>query len=198
MMNQSLTVIDFETTGLNPKKDRVIEMAAVRIFGGEVVSEFSTLVKFDGMLSPKITEITGIKKDDLKDALDEETAFRILNRFIGKNTLVAHNAAFDLGFLHHSFMRIAGRSFENPFICTLTIARNRFPYPHTLSEMCNRFEIELNGAHRALNDVYGCFEILKKMNEMEKIDDFINKLGYKEKYGEPGWVPNQAVKMPQN
>jgi DNA polymerase-3 subunit epsilon len=197
MINKAITVLDFETTGLDCENDRVIEMAAVRCFNGQIVSEFSTLVKFDGELSPKITEITGIQKSDLEDALDEDTAFRVLNRFIGNSIIVAHNAGFDMGFLHHSLMRLAGRSFENDFIDTLTIARSRFSYPHTLTEMCNKLDIELNGAHRALNDVIGCFEVLKKMHELKAADDFINKLGYKAKYGKPKWVPNKAVLLPQ-
>jgi DNA polymerase-3 subunit epsilon len=197
VINKSITVLDFETTGLDCEKDRVIEMAAVRCFNGQIVSEFSTLVKFDGDLAPKITEITGIQKSDLEDALDEETAFRVLNRFIGNSIIVAHNAGFDMGFLHHSLMRLAGRSFENDFIDTLTIARTRYPYPHTLTEMCSKLEIELNGAHRALNDVIGCFEVLKKMHELKPMDDFLNRLGYKAKYGKPKWTPNQAILIPQ-
>jgi DNA polymerase-3 subunit epsilon/DNA polymerase-3 subunit alpha (Gram-positive type) len=172
-------------------------MAAVRCFNREIVSEFSTLVKFDGELSSKITEITGIKKSDLKDAIDEKTAFQILNRFIGNSIIVAHNAGFDMGFLHYSLMRLAGRSFENDFIDTLTIARARYQYPHTLTEMCCKLEIELNGAHRALNDVIGCFEVLKKMHLIEPVDEFVNKLGYKAKYGKPKWSPNKAVLISQ-
>jgi DNA polymerase-3 subunit epsilon len=197
VINKSITVLDFETTGLDSEKDRVIEMAAVRCFDGQIVSEFSTLVKFDGELAPKITEITGIQKSDLEDALDEGTAFRVLNRFIGNSIIVAHNAGFDMGFLHHSFMRLAGRSFENDFIDTLTIARARYPYPHTLTEMCSKLEIELTGAHRALNDVIGCFEVLKKMHESESVDRFLNTLGYKAKYGKPKWHPNKAILLPQ-
>jgi DNA polymerase III subunit epsilon len=197
MIEKALTIFDFETTGLDPANDRVIEMAAVRIFKGEIVSEFSTLVRFDGELSPKITEITGIKKEDLEYGLDEETAFRVLNRFIGDSIIVAHNAGFDMAFLHHALMRLAGRTFANNFICTLTIARERFPYPHKLTDMCERLDIELLGAHRALNDVYGCFDLLKKMHAGNPVDEYINQLGYKAKYGKPSWMPEKAVLLAQ-
>lgn len=193
MINQPITVFDFETSGLNAGTDRVIEMAAIRCFKGEIVSEFSTLVKFDGELSPKITEITGIKQSDLEDALDEKTAFQILNRFMKGSILVAHNATFDFGFLHQALMRFAGRSFNNDFLDTLAIARSRYSYPHTLTDMCEKLEVELTGAHRALNDVVGCFEVLKKMHEGSPVDAFLNKLSYKRKYGKPKWVPEKAI-----
>jgi DNA polymerase III alpha subunit (gram-positive type) len=191
----NFTIFDFETTGLDPEKDRVIEMAAIRVCDGQVVSEFSTLVN-NGPVSAKITEITGITSEDLDHGLDEETAFRILNKMIGNNVLVAHNAAFDLAFLHFSMMRIAGRTFENKFYDTLTISRDRHFYPHKLTDMCQRYEIILEGAHRALNDVHGCWELLKKFHEEERIDKWLNKLGYLSKYGPPKWAPEYAVLFP--
>lgn len=193
MINQHITVLDFETSGLDAGVDRVIEMAAVRFYKGEIITEFNTLVKFDGELSPKITEVTGIKQSDLEFALDEITAFRILNRIIGSSIIVAHNATFDLGFLHQALMRFAGRTFNNDFIDTLAIARSRYSYPHTLTEMSDRLGVELNGAHRALNDVIACYEVLKKMHEKEPVDNFLNKLTYKAKYGKPKWVPEKAT-----
>jgi DNA polymerase-3 subunit epsilon len=196
-MIRNLVVIDFETTGLNPEKDRVIEMAAIRVMDGIIVSEFRTFVQFEGKLSPKITEITGITDEDLISGFDEETAFRILNRFIGDNTIVAHNAAFDLGFLHHTLKRLAGRSFSNSFIDTLTICRERTYYPYNLTETCKRYKIELEGAHRAMNDVYGCWKLLEALYNEGSIDTYVNKLGYLTKYGPPKWVPDYASTLPQ-
>lgn len=192
MQLTDITVLDFETTGLNPQHDRVIEIAVIRCDETGIVSQFSTLVKTDRPLSRKITELTGITDDDLQAGMDEETSFRILNRLIGSNTIVAHNAAFDLAFLHFGLMRLAGRSFHNDFIDTLTIARDRQTYPHTLAEMCTRYGIELNGSHRALNDVVACWELLKQMNREQPVDSYINKLGYVAKHGAPSWTPPHA------
>jgi DNA polymerase-3 subunit epsilon len=188
-----ITVFDFETSGLDPQKDRVIEMAAIRIANGQVVGEFSTLVQYGGVLSPKIIELTGIQDEALKHGFDEETAFKIFNRFIGKSVIVAHNAAFDLGFLHHSLKRLAGRSFSNSFIDTLTISRERTFFPYKLVDLCDRYNIELVGAHRALSDVYGCWHLLEKLSEEVKVSDYLNKLGYMTKYGPPKWAPDYAV-----
>lgn len=191
-MLSNVTVFDFETTGLKPQQDQVIEMAAIRCIDGEVVSEFRTLVQFAGTLPAKIIEITGITDSMLVGAMDEETAFRVLNRMIGDSLLVAHNAAFDLSFLHFAFQRLAGRSFSNHFIDTLTISRDRHFYPHKLEDMCRRYEIELSGAHRALNDVYGCWGLLQRLHDEEPIDNYLNRLGYLNKYGPPAWSPAHA------
>jgi DNA polymerase III subunit epsilon len=193
---QDVTVIDFETSGLDPVKDRIIEIAAIRCSGGEVVSQFSTLVQFEGTLAPKITELTGIHTHQLAHGMDEDTALRILNRMLGSNLIVAHNAAFDLSFLHYSLLRIAGRSFRNPFIDTLTIARDRHTYPHTLGEMCGRYGIALENAHRALADVMACWELLQRMNEEKSVQDDINRLSYIKKYGAPRWYPEYAQVEP--
>ncbi|MFF2887043.1 PolC-type DNA polymerase III [Paenibacillus sp. NPDC057967] len=190
---RSFTVFDFETSGLDPKNDRVIEMAAIRVVNGEIASEFSTLVQYDGKLAPKITELTGITDDMTAYGMDEDTAFRILNRMIvGDQVLVAHNAQFDLSFLHHSLMRIAGRSFRNDFIDTLTISRERHVYPHTLKDMCDRYAIPLVGGHRALNDVIACWELFRTLDEEQPVHDYLNTLGYMRKYGPPKWSPPNA------
>lgn len=196
MRLDNITVLDFETSGLDPARDRVIEIAAIRCYGGEIVSQFQTLVRFEGTLPPKITEITGITSADLVHGMDEETAFRILNRIIGDSILVAHNAMFDLSFLHHALHRFAKRSFNNSFLDTLTISRARHTYPHNLKEMCDRYGIVLEGAHRSLNDVIACWKLLEKMNEEQSVENDLNVLGYMKKFGMPKWRPEQASLVP--
>ncbi|MCA0755194.1 3'-5' exonuclease [Paenibacillus sp. N4] len=196
MSNLCYTVIDFETSGLDPVKDRVIEMAAIRCVDGQIASEFSTLVRYDGKLSPKITELTGITDEMTATGMDEDTAFRILNRMMGDHILIAHNAAFDLSFLHYSLLRIAGRSFPNRFIDTLTISRDRHVYPHTLKDMSDRYGIPLTRGHRALNDVIACWELFRKMDEEAPVRDYMNTLGYLRKFGPPAWSPPDAILTP--
>ncbi|MGG3504716.1 3'-5' exonuclease [Paenibacillus lautus] len=191
-MLNNLTVFDFETTGLDPVNDRVIEMAAVRVVDGEIVTGFHSLIKTDIELTPKITEITGIYPEMLQGAMEEDLAFRILRNIMGDSLLVAHNAAFDLQFLHYALQRLAGKTFTNPFIDTLTISRDRRTYPHKLTDMCSRYGIELEGAHRALNDVEGCWKLLEAMHNEEPVDSYINRMGYLSKYGPPDWAPAHA------
>lgn len=192
-VTDDITVFDFETSGLDPVKERVIEMAAIRVVNGITVSVFSTFVKYDGVLEPKITELTGITDADLVGGMEEKTAFLCLRHIMGPSSLlVAHNAAFDLQFLHHAMFRIASKTFANPFLDTLTIARDRTTFPHKLTDMCGKYGIELNGAHRALADVEGTLAVLKAMHAEQPIDEWLNKLGYLKKFGPPPWAPQHA------
>lgn len=196
-MLNDICVFDFETSGLDPVKERVIEMAAIRVVKGITVSEFRTFVKYDGELVPKITELTGITDADLVGGMEEKTAFLCLRHIMGPSSvLVAHNAAFDLQFLHHAMFRIAGKTFANPFLDTLTIARDRTTYPHKLTHMCEKYGIKLEGAHRALNDVEGTLAVLQKMHVIHPVDEWLNKLGYLKKYGPPAWAPQHAELVP--
>lgn len=196
-MLEDICVFDFETSGLDPVNDRVIEMAAIRVIKGITVSEFRTFVRYDGKLVPKITELTGITDEHLVGGMEEKHAFLNLRRVMGPNTLlVAHNATFDLAFLHYAMFRIQQITFGNPFIDTLTIARDRTPYPHTLTDMCGKYGIKLNGAHRALADVEGTLDLLNAMHAEQPVDKWVNKLGYVEKYGKPAWVPAYADLAP--
>lgn len=156
------------------------------------MSQFQTLVRFDGELSAKITEITGIRKADLVHGMQEDIAFKVLRNMAQDSLLVAHNASFDLAFLHYWMQRTGGRTFSNHFIDTLTISRERQPYPHKLTDMTAHYGIELTGAHRALNDVIGCWELLKAMHTENSVDDWVNRIGYLSKYGPPKWAPKHA------
>jgi DNA polymerase-3 subunit epsilon len=188
----NVTVFDFETSGTDPENDRIIEVAAIRCINGEIVSQFQSLVQFEGELPSKITEITGIRQEDLAGGISEDLAFKMLRNLAQDSLLVAHNAAFDMGFLHFWMQRTGGRTFSNHFIDTMTISRERHPYPHKLINMTERYGIELTGAHRALNDVIGTWELLKAMHAEQPIDDWVNRLGYLSKYGPPKWAPNHA------
>lgn len=191
-MINDLTIFDFETSGLNPETERVIEMAAIKIHKGIVVGEFNCFIRHDKPLDVKITELTGITDEDLKDGFTEDIAFRMLNQFMGSNIIVAHNATFDLQFLHHSRMRLFEQSFTNDFIDTLTIARDRDFYPYKLVDLCKRYSIDMGTAHRALADVYGCYHLLQKLDKDSPVDEWINKLSYMNKYGPAKWYPANA------
>jgi DNA polymerase-3 subunit epsilon len=62
--------------------------------------------------------------------------------------------------------------------------------------MCKRYCIELNGAHRALNDVHGTHELLKALHAEKHVDEWVNQLGYLSKYPAPEWVPEYASAFP--
>jgi DNA polymerase-3 subunit epsilon len=195
----NLTIWDFETSGLDPVEERVIEMAALKIQKGVIVGSFNCFVKHDKPLSQKITELTGIVDDDLKDGFDEADAFKMLYKMLENSIIVAHNAQFDLQFLHHGMQRVSEgrRKLDYHFIDTLTIARDRVVFPHKLTDLTTRFDIEMDTAHRALADVYGCYRILQKFDKDESIEPWINRLGYTKKYGPAAWYPDHAQPFEQ-
>ncbi|MGM0882552.1 MAG: 3'-5' exonuclease [Bacillota bacterium] len=193
-MLNDICVFDFETTGLDHANDQVIEMAAIRVIKGRIVTSFNTFLRLDRELPAKITELTGITADDLVGGMAEKAAFLCLRHIMGPDSLlVAHNAAFDLQFLHHAMQRLADKTFANPFIDTLTIARDRTTYPHKLTNMCDKYGIKLEGAHRALADVEGTLALLQAMNKAHPVDEYVNRLGYLKKHGPPAWIPNHAI-----
>ncbi|OIJ22044.1 hypothetical protein BKP45_05040 [Anaerobacillus alkalidiazotrophicus] len=196
-MLNDVVVFDVETTGLSCKSCRVIELAAVKVQNGVVVDGFNKLVKIEGELPEVITKITGITKRDLDEkGLDKNEVFTQFKSFIGNSLLVAHNAAFDLGFLHYGFKRNGLETFNNDFIDTLTISRDRHYYPHKLEDMCERYNIELKNAHRALADVIATFELLTKLHEESPVNAYLNTIGYLSKYGEPEFYPTYAKVFP--
>lgn len=196
MLNK-FVVVDLETSGLEPDKDGIIEVAAIKFADNKIVGEFSALIKYNGELSQGTLEKTGLKLEDLKDGMDETTGLSMLKTFIGDWTIVAHNALFELKFLESHYQRLFGESITNNFIDTLTICRNRYTYPHKLEDMCEMFDIWPDVKHRALSDCYFCGRLLMALEKEKPIGEWLNKLGYMKKYGAPEWAPTYAQLFPQ-
>jgi DNA polymerase-3 subunit epsilon len=196
IMSGTFCVFDVETSGLSPATgDKVIELAAVRFVNGVEIGNFSCVIN-NGPVTPKIIEITKITNEMIASGMDEVGAIQSFLRLAEGATLIAHNAGFDLRFIHYTLMRLTGRTLSNPFYDTLTISRERTTYPHTLGDMCTKYGIKLEGAHRALNDVYACWELFKSLNMETPVNNYLNRLGYMKKYGREGWYPEYADVYP--
>jgi DNA polymerase-3 subunit epsilon len=158
-----LVIIDTETTGLNCNYHRIIEVAAIKVSGGEIISEFNSLIKITGDVPNLITQITGITKEDLNnEGRDPEEVFPEIKEFIGNSTFVAHNVNFDYRFLNAEFGRYEIPELDNPKLCTVQVAR-RSNLPITnfrLTTIKEYLGIDIQ-SHRALNDVMVCYELMK-------------------------------------
>ena len=97
--DNSYIAIDLETTGLNPKTERIIEIGAARVEDGTVVQTYSTFVNPERELDARIRELTGICDDDLKDAPVLDTVLPELLAFCGELPLLGHHVIFDFSFL---------------------------------------------------------------------------------------------------
>jgi ATP-dependent DNA helicase DinG len=148
-----ICVVDVETTGYDPVRDRLIEIAAAVMRGPEVLDRFSMLVDPLIPIPLEITKLTGIDDDMVCGALCAEQAVAKLIDFIGDRDIVAHNAAFDRGFVE----QVAGRgSLRGTWLDSLVFARLGLPRlrSHRLADLATAFAPEAaERAHRAPDDV---------------------------------------------
>ena len=104
----NLVIFDLETTGFSPYKNEIIQIAAVRVRDGQVLTaetdRFETFVRPRQPIPWFISNLTGIWQDDTGEAPTAEDALRAFSQFVGDSTLVAHNGArFDLPFTRFLF-----------------------------------------------------------------------------------------------
>lgn len=162
------TAIDIETTGLGPEKEKIIEIGAVKYEDGVQKEVFSTLIRPQTAGIPaRITELTGITDEMVKDAPGEAEAMGSLLRFLeGEEVLLGHNVSFDFSFLKVAATRL-GEPFEYLGLDTLAIARLCHPElpKKTLAAMCEVYEITNEHAHRAYEDACAAARLYFAMKE---------------------------------
>lgn len=164
---QTYAVIDFETTGLGPPADRIIEVGAVLVRDGEVVDTFSELMDPGFSIPPFITSLTGITNAMLRGRPSPEAVMPRLRAFLGDHVCVAHNAGFD-GRFFRAEMETAGEAHERAFLCTMLLSRRLVPdaASHKLGELVRHLRLrtpEGMRAHRALADALMTVELCKHL-----------------------------------
>jgi len=178
------TVIDIETTGLDPKYDEIIEIGAIRIRNGMIVDKFESLIKPDGYLfyddsdnehfnyvDEFITELTGITNDMLHQAPDIKDVLPKFIEFIQDDILVGHNINFDINFLYDNLYTLLNFKLQNNFVDLMRLTRKIYSEfnNHKLITIATNLGLDINNHHRALGDckiTYECFL---------KLSDHINK-----------------------
>ncbi|MGI6201354.1 MAG: PolC-type DNA polymerase III [Christensenellales bacterium] len=165
-VDQPMVVVDIETTGLDPKRCRIIEIGAVKVAGGKVVDRYGSLVNPGVPISDEITKLTGITNDMVSDAPGEAEAMGGFLDFAGDLALVAHNASFDFSFLRPAAKRL-GRPITAPVLDTLMLSRSAFPAfgRHSLGALVKKFNIRLDNHHRAVDDAEATAHVLFKLLE---------------------------------
>lgn len=127
LKNNAFVVFDLETTGLNNnpamgKMDKIIEIGAVKLVGGEIKEKFSTFVACEERLSKEIIDLTGITDADLIGAPTIDKAIADFFKFIDGAYLVGHNVNFDLNFVRY-YAEQNGYMIDNRQFDTLTLAQ---------------------------------------------------------------------------
>ena len=171
-LDESYVVFDLETTGLSAAKNKIIEIGAVKVIGGEVVDRFSTFVNPQVPIPFRIISLTGITDAMVKDAPVIEDILPSFIKFCEGTVLVAHNAAFDTGFINENCQRL-GIEFEYTSVDTMGVSRVMFPEAkkHTLDVLCKKLGVVLDNHHRAVDDAEataGIFlKMIKRLKEMD-------------------------------
>lgn len=157
--------IDLETTGLNPKTDRIIEIGAVKIEKGTQTGVFETFVNPGRQLEERIVQLTGIRDEELKGAPSIEQVLPELLEFLGEFVLLGHSLLFDFSFIKKAAVN-GKRKFEHKGIDTLKIARKYLPQleSRSLDYLCGYYQIP-HRAHRALEDAQATDALYRKLVE---------------------------------
>lgn len=113
---------DIETTGLSAARDKITEIGAVKVENGVITDTFSTFANPEMPIPQKITQLTGITDDMVKDAPSQSDAVGAFLEFAGDNVLVAHNAPFDTSFIAKACEDM-GREYNYTSIDTVAISR---------------------------------------------------------------------------
>lgn len=163
------TVVDLETTGFAADAAAITEIGAVKVRGGEVLGEFSTLVNPGEPIGPRISSLTGITDAMVADAPSVSAVLPSFLEFASGTVLVAHNAAFDVGFLR-SACNSNGMQWPRPQVVdTVTLARrllDRSEVPNKrLSTLARYFGARTTPRHRALDDARATVDVLHGLLE---------------------------------
>lgn len=147
----SYVAMDTETTGLDPHKDGIVEIAGVKVIDDEAVDTFQSFADCGVRISRDAREVNHITPEMLKGAPSEHDAVSAFLKFSDGLTLMAHNANFDRGFVESVCAASTDLSCHNPWYDTVSEAK-LFSCGRKLSDLCEAFGIDNVDAHRALGD----------------------------------------------
>lgn len=147
-------VFDVETTGLSAVYNDLIQIAASKMYKGNIIGEFDEFINPGHPLSAFTTDLTGITDEHVRNARPIEQVLRSFQEFCEGAVLVAHNASFDVGFMDANYQRHNLPLISQPVIDTLEFARNLYPEykRHGLGPLTKRFGVALEHHHMANYD----------------------------------------------
>jgi DNA polymerase III subunit epsilon len=170
-------VIDLETTGGQPSKDNIIEVA-IRIHdGSRVIKRYESLVNPGRPIPPFITQLTGISDPMVKDAPRFYEIAREIVELTEGMIFVAHNVRFDYSFMKKEFTSL-GFNYQRKTLCTVRLSRKLLPGlpSYSLGKLCHSLDIPLQNRHRAAGDAEATallLDMILKKKSSEELDSFI-------------------------
>ena len=150
----TFVVFDLETFGLNSHKNEIIEIGAIKLKGTRIVDTFSSFVNPNKIIPKKISELTHITQDMVDNAPTIEDVLPKFLEFTKDAVMVAHNSAFDMGFIRRDAKKYMGIDYKPPIIDTLQMARDLYPdlKGYNLDRLNKIFKLSLENHHRAIDD----------------------------------------------
>jgi DNA polymerase III subunit epsilon len=163
-------VLDVETTGLRPFRQRLIEVCALKIREGEVIDTFTTLLNPEKRLPGFITELTSITEEMVQHAPRFAAVAESLLRFIGERLIVGHNVRFDISFVNAELARVGKPPLINPRLDTLSLAVRLLPglKKPNLERMASTLGVPIVHRHRAEGDARLTAESLHRLLPLAK------------------------------
>ncbi|MFP4232127.1 MAG: PolC-type DNA polymerase III [Spirochaetaceae bacterium] len=163
----TFVAFDFETTGLYPATDKIIEFGAVRFRDRQVLGTFDTLVNPGVAVPAHAAEVSGITEEMLVSHPAVDQALPGFLEFIAGAVLVAHNAPFDMSFLRAALEATGMEDIENPVIDTQVLAQKAYPRMRSygLQNLVADLGLPQGNAHRALDDAIMCKELFENCAE---------------------------------
>ena len=157
--------VDIETTGLDPKKDKIAEIGAVKFDKRGLIARFSTLINPGIPMPPEAGKVNNITDEMLKDMPRIDEVLPDFIAFVRNHILLAHNTPFDFGFINESLGPLS--HLRNSTVDTLVLSRAVFPGKpsYSLQNLAAGLGIKSNTAHRAQDDAALCMEIFIRCTE---------------------------------
>lgn len=168
LIETTFVVLDLETTGVDAERDRITEIGAVKVRGGEVLGELQTLIHPGRAVPPAVTALTGITDGMLAAAPPIGAVLPSLLQFLDGAVLVAHNAAFDLRFLRAAVARERGEDLSPTVVDTARLARRLVRdevRDRRLGTLARLFASPIVPDHRALTDARATVDVLHGLIE---------------------------------
>jgi len=186
------TLLDIETTGLRPYKDRITELGAIKVRNNQIVDKYSNLTIYpkSNRVPKFITELNGITEEKIMtEGIPIKEAMSEFRDFIGDDIIVGYNVNFDLNFIYDAVEKFHLKQLNNDYVDVMRFARTYYPRErhNRLIDCMQRAGIAQVEQHRGLDDsidtkkVYDDFrenftdDLLEKMREQIKNVDLVNE-----------------------
>lgn len=162
-MINSYVCLDIETTGLNPKTDKIIEIGAVKIINGKETERFESFVNPGRPLEDKIVELTGITDEKIQNAPFIDEILQDFLKFTEDFIFLGHSILFDFSFLKKAAVN-QKLMLERQGVDTLKLARRFLPglESRSLKFLCEYYGIPHN-AHRAMEDTLATVRLYERL-----------------------------------